>query len=52
MPSLNLVDAVAMLAREAFTGQTPPEAAKRMVDLWRPWVESRAGGDLSAVAAP
>ncbi|MCA0451110.1 MAG: cobaltochelatase subunit CobT, partial [Proteobacteria bacterium] len=45
-----LVDAVAMLAREAFTGQKPPESAKRMVDLWRPWVESRAGGDLTDLA--
>ncbi len=45
-----IVDAVAMLAREAFTGQKPPEAAKRMVDLWRPWVESRAGGDLTDLA--
>ncbi len=45
-----IVDAVAMLAREAFTGQKPPETAKRMVDLWRPWVEARAGGDLTDLA--
>jgi cobaltochelatase CobT len=45
-----IVDVVALLARETFTGQTPPESAKRMVDLWRPWVEARAGGDLSQLA--
>ncbi|MFY7780058.1 MAG: cobaltochelatase subunit CobT [Tagaea sp.] len=45
-----IVDAVALLARETFTGQAPPESAKRMVDLWRPWIEARAGGDLSQLA--
>jgi cobaltochelatase CobT len=45
-----IVDAVALLARETFTGQAPPETAKRMVDLWRPWVESRAGSDLTLLA--
>ncbi|HXW24291.1 MAG TPA: cobaltochelatase subunit CobT [Xanthobacteraceae bacterium] len=39
-------DAVAMMVRERLTGLAPPPAAKRLVDLWRPWVEDRAGRDL------
>jgi cobaltochelatase CobT len=45
-----LVEAVALLARETFTGKTPPESARRMVDLWRPWIEARAGQDLTQLA--
>jgi cobaltochelatase CobT len=37
------------MAREALGGKAPPEAARRMVDLWRPWVEARAGKDLRAL---
>jgi cobaltochelatase CobT len=39
-------DAVAMMVRERLTGLAPPPAAKRLVDLWRPWVEDRAGRNL------
>src|SRR6266566_2504343 len=39
-------EAVAMMVRERLTGMTPPAAAKRMVDLWRPWIEGRAGREL------
>src|ERR1700730_4781721 len=39
-------DAVALLVRERLTGLAPPPAAKRLVDLWRPWIEDRAGRDL------
>ena len=42
-----IADAVALLAREALTGQAPPAAAKHMVDLWRPWLESKVGMALS-----
>src|SRR6202521_1009049 len=38
-------DAVAMIVRERLTGQAPPAAAKKLVDLWRPWIEDRAGPD-------
>ncbi|MBL8836494.1 MAG: cobaltochelatase subunit CobT, partial [Alphaproteobacteria bacterium] len=41
-----LADVVALITREAITGEAPPAAAKRMVDAWRPWVESRAGADF------
>ncbi|MEA2906492.1 MAG: cobaltochelatase CobT [Alphaproteobacteria bacterium] len=39
-------EAVAMLVRERLTGQTPPAAAKRLVELWRPLIEQRAGKNL------
>ena len=42
-----LEDALALLVRERLTGAAPPESAKAMVDLWRPWVEERAGKTLA-----
>jgi cobaltochelatase CobT len=39
-------DAIALIVRERLTGLAPPAAAKRLVDLWRPWIEDRAGRDL------
>lgn len=39
-------DAVAMMVRERLTGLSPPPAASKLVDLWRPWIEQRAGRDL------
>jgi len=34
------------MVRERLTGLAPPPAAKRLVDLWRPLIEERAGEDL------
>ena len=42
-----LEDAVALMVRERLTGKAPPASARKLVDLWRPWVEERAGRDLS-----
>jgi cobaltochelatase CobT len=39
-------EAVAMMVRERLTGQAPPAAARKLVDLWRPFIEERAGRDL------
>ncbi len=39
-------EAVAMLVRERLTGQQPPPAARKLVELWRPFIEERAGRDL------
>jgi cobaltochelatase CobT len=39
-------EAVAMMVRERLTGQAPPPAAKKLVDLWRPFIEDRAGRGL------
>ncbi len=42
-----LEDAVALLVRERLTGRKPPESARKLVELWRPWIEEKAGADLS-----
>jgi cobaltochelatase CobT len=39
-------DALALLVRERLTGQAPPAAAKKLVDLWRPMIEKQAARDL------
>ncbi|WP_237476411.1 cobaltochelatase subunit CobT [Lichenibacterium dinghuense] len=39
-------DAVALMVRERLTGRAPPPNAQTIVDLWRPWIEERAGSDL------
>ena len=39
-------EALAMLVRERLTGETPPAPARKMVDLWRPLIEERAGRNL------
>ena len=36
-----LEDAVALILRERLTGLPPPPGAKRMVDLWRPFIEEK-----------
>ena len=41
-----LSDALAMLVRERLTGQAPPQAASKMVDLWRPVLEDKIGARL------
>jgi cobaltochelatase CobT len=41
-----LEDAVAMLARERLTGLRPPAGAERLTELWRGFVEEKAGADL------
>ncbi len=45
-----LEDALALLVRERLTGAAPPESAKAMVDLWRDWIEERAGRTLSRLS--
>src|SRR5262249_49934088 len=39
-------EAIAMMVRERLTGMVPPAAAKRVVELWRPLIEERAGRNL------
>jgi cobaltochelatase CobT len=43
---VTLAEAVRLLAREALTGALPPPAARRVVELWRPFLEGRVGRDL------
>src|SRR6266853_1779887 len=42
-----MAEAVRLLTREALTRERPPPAARRVVDLWRPWIEGRIGKDLN-----
>jgi cobaltochelatase CobT len=41
-----LEDAVALMVREKLTGQKPPKSAEPLVEMWRSWIEEKAGGDL------
>jgi cobaltochelatase CobT len=45
-----LEDAVALMVRERLTGLRPPPAAQKIVELWRDFVEDRAGRDLDALS--
>ena len=40
-------DAVALMVRERLTGRKPPEAARKIVELWRPFIEEKAGQNLA-----
>ncbi|MDE2466954.1 MAG: cobaltochelatase subunit CobT [Alphaproteobacteria bacterium] len=42
-----LADALGLVVREKLTGQSPPENMRHAVDLWRDFIEERAGTDLS-----
>jgi cobaltochelatase CobT len=42
-----LEDAVALMVRERLTGDSPPESGRKVVGLWRDWIEERAGDDLA-----
>jgi cobaltochelatase CobT len=39
-------DALALMVRERLTGAMPPLSAKKVVELWRDTIESKAGRDL------
>jgi cobaltochelatase CobT len=41
-----LEDALALMVRERLTGRKPPQHAQHVVDLWRDWIEERAGTGL------
>jgi cobaltochelatase CobT len=41
-----IAEALGLIVREKLTGQAPPDCAKTAVELWRDWIESRAGKDL------
>jgi len=40
-------DALALMVREKLTGLAPPEPARKLVDLWRPLIDEKAGKDLA-----
>ena len=45
-----LADVVGLMVRETLTGEKPPPPARAAVDLWRPFIEERAGKDLAKLA--
>ena len=44
-----LEDAVALMVRQRLTGRKPPEAATKIVDLWRDFIEEKAGKNLDGL---
>ncbi|MHA1164313.1 MAG: cobaltochelatase subunit CobT [Alphaproteobacteria bacterium] len=46
-----LDEALALLVREILTGVAPPEKAQPVVDIWRSWIEERAGDALRKMDA-
>ena len=42
-----MADAVGLMVREALTGEKPPASVASAVDLWRPFIQERAGADLA-----
>jgi cobaltochelatase CobT len=42
-----MAEAVRLLTREALTREPPPPSARRVVDLWRPWLEGKIGKDIT-----
>ena len=46
-----LADVLGLIVREKLTGEPPPPSAKAAVELWRDYIESRAGKTLNSLAA-
>src|SRR3954452_501084 len=42
-----MAEAVRLLTREALTREPPPPSARRVVDLWRPWLEGKIAKDIA-----
>jgi cobaltochelatase CobT len=41
-----LADVLGLIVREKLTGTPPPESARYAVDLWRPFIEEKAGASI------
>ena len=46
-----IAEVVRLLLREDLTGAAPPQNLSMVLDLWRPWVTSRAGDLMQKLAA-
>lgn len=44
-----VADIVAMIAREALTGEKPPQSIATLVSVWRPWVEKKILANLAVL---
>src|SRR5438445_2119068 len=45
-----LADVVGLMVREALTGAKPPASVAQAVELWRPLIQDKAGGDLAKLS--
>ncbi len=45
-----IVEVLNLLTRERLTGMPPPDSARFMCDLWRPWIAERIADDFEALA--
>ena len=45
-----LEEIVSLMVRERLTGMAPPQSARRAVEMWREWIEGKAGDDLDGLA--
>jgi cobaltochelatase CobT len=45
-----LADVLGLMIRESLTGEKPPASVAHAVDLWRPFIQDKAGGDLAKLA--
>ena len=48
---VTLSEVLRLMARETMTGAQPPESAKHVVELWRPWIETKIGKDFEDLRA-
>jgi cobaltochelatase CobT len=46
-----LADVMGLMVRERLTGKEPPASLAPAVQLWRPFIEAKAGADLDRLAA-
>lgn len=45
-----LEEALALIVREKLTGKTPPKNVDQFINLWRPWIETKANDELNQLA--
>ncbi|MDX3929743.1 MAG: cobaltochelatase subunit CobT [Shinella sp.] len=46
-----LEEAIALMVREKLTGEKPPATAGKVLDLWRDFIENKAGGDMAGLSS-
>jgi len=46
-----LADVIGLMVREKLLGEPIPDNARKMVDLWRQWIEEKGGEDLGKLDA-
>lgn len=46
-----LAEVLGLMVREKLTGEKPPASVAHAVELWRPFIEEKAGGDLEKLAS-